>query len=161
MGIAIRGYSLATAEVFLTVWERDSQALGTEVPTVGNTVPRRLGTFCDLLKKFRICRSLYLIALCNASQLCKEQFHTALSLGGHVSRPDQCPVQEKGLIYFVLSFNYRNFAERIYRYYAVEKEKVALSSRAGAYRYGSEDNGSRKEGQTGSDTRPYQDAGAD
>ena len=42
---------IATAEVFLTVWERDSQALGTEVPTVGNTVPRRLGTFRDLLKK--------------------------------------------------------------------------------------------------------------
>lgn len=55
----IRGYSLATAEVFLTVWERDSQALGTEVPTVGNTVPRRLGTFCDLLKK---CQNMSFLA---------------------------------------------------------------------------------------------------
>lgn len=59
MGIAIRGYSLATAEVFLTVWEQDSQALGTEVPTVGNTVPRRLGTFCDLLKK---CQNMSFLA---------------------------------------------------------------------------------------------------
>ena len=39
MGIAIRGYSLATAEVFLTVWEQDSRTLGTTFPDAGDTIP--------------------------------------------------------------------------------------------------------------------------